>query len=113
MEMDVSLAKNVAATSYDTLPYEVVEATKKSILDTLGVMLAASSLEPSCQAIIDIAREQQGIEESTILIFGGKTTCTTAAFANGSLTHALDYDDSYTVYTLRCQRTFENRHQRQ
>ena len=100
MEMDVALAKNVVGAKYEMLPREIVETTKKSILDTLGVMLAASTLEPACQEMVELAKESGGVEESTIIAFGGKAPSLMAAFANGSLTHALDYDDVHDEFGL-------------
>jgi 2-methylcitrate dehydratase PrpD len=98
--MDVALAKNVVGAKYEMLPREIVETTKKSILDTLGVMLAASTLEPACQEMVELAKESGGVEESTIIAFGGKAPSLMAAFANGSLTHALDYDDVHDEFGL-------------
>ena len=46
----------VAGTRYETLPPEAIDAAKKSILDTLGVILAASGLEPAAHGVIDIVR---------------------------------------------------------
>jgi len=100
MDMGLELAKNVVAAKYEMLPHEIVEITKKSILDTLGVMLAASTLEPACQEMVELAKESGGVEESTIIAFGGKAPCVMAAFANGSLTHALDYDDVHDGFGL-------------
>jgi len=93
VDMDVALARNVVNTSYEKLPPQAVETTKKSILDTLWVMLAASALEPACQDMIDLTKEGGGAEECTIIAFGNKVPCLMAALANGALVHAIDYDD--------------------
>jgi len=65
------LAHYVVNTAYKDLPNEIVEMTKRCILDTLGVTIAASTLDPwqrSCGP-----RQRRGWqEESTILSFGGK-----------------------------------------
>jgi len=100
MDIGQELAKNVVNTKYEALPHEIVETTKKSILDTLGVMLAASTLEPACKEMVELAKENGGTEESTIIAFGGKTSCLLAAFANGALTHDLDYDDVHDEFGL-------------
>jgi 2-methylcitrate dehydratase PrpD len=68
-------------------------AAKKSILDTLGVILAASGTEPAVRAVIDIVKEGGGKPECTILGFGGRAPAMMAALANGALAHCLDYDD--------------------
>lgn len=89
-----AIVRNLINTSYYTLPEEVREATKISILDTLGVMLPPTTLEKSCVSIYELFREAGGREESTLMGFGGKAPSWVAAFINGSLTHAMDYDDT-------------------
>ena len=82
-----------ANTQHDSLPAEAVDAAKKSILDTLGVILAASGMEPAVRGVIDIVRETGGRPECTLLAFGGRAPALLAALANGALAHCLDYDD--------------------
>lgn len=91
------LARNLVKAQYKDLPEGVVKATKRSILDTLGVMLPPTTLEESCIAIYELAKEEGGTEESTLVGFGGKTSCVMAAFVNGSLIHPMDYDDSTDI----------------
>lgn len=88
-----TLARNIVTTCYDDLPLEAVEAAKKSILDTLGVMLPPSTLVKNCISIYELMNEAGGKPESTIIGFGGKAPCWVAAYINGSLTHALDFDN--------------------
>ena len=88
-----SLARNVVNTQYDDLSEEVREATKRSILDTLGVMFPPTTLVNSCVSVYELMSEAGGKEESTIVGFGGKAPCWMAAFINGALTHAIDFDD--------------------
>ena len=87
------LAHHAAGTSYDALPPPAVEAAKKSILDTLGVILAASGTEPAVRGVIDLVRETGGTPESTVLAFGDRVPALMAAFANGAMAHCLDFDD--------------------
>ena len=87
------LAHYVVNTAYEDLPREIVEMTKRCILDTLGVTIAASTLDPMAKEIVDLVKEGGGKEESTILSFGGKVPCWMAAFANGAMGHMVDYDD--------------------
>jgi 2-methylcitrate dehydratase PrpD len=88
-----ALAANLVKTTYDNLPKETVEATKKSILDILGVMLPPTTLVKTCASIYEVVSEAGGKPESTIIGFGGKAPCWEAAFVNGSLCHAIDFDD--------------------
>ena len=86
-------AKFVANARYEDLPEDAIEGAKKTILDTLGVTLAASGMEPAVRALVELLQEGGGNEESTVLGFGGKLPAISAAFANGSMAHCLDFDD--------------------
>ena len=86
-------AENQVKIKYDNIPAGAIEATKKSILDTLGGMLGASGTIPGCRELADLVKESGGREESSILAFGGKVPAWMAAFVNGGMSHGLDYDD--------------------
>ena len=86
-------AHHIAGATYDQLPPAAREAAKKSILDTLGVILAASGMEPGVHGVIDLVREAGGRPESTVLAFGDRVPALWAAFANGAMAHCLDFDD--------------------
>jgi 2-methylcitrate dehydratase PrpD len=90
--IDFTIAQFVVNTDYNGIPQRVIEVAKKSILDTLGVTLAASTLGEGCKEFVKLA-ERWGGRESTILGFGVKTSPPMAAFANGSMAHALDYEE--------------------
>jgi 2-methylcitrate dehydratase PrpD len=92
IDLSQKLAQFAATTRYCDLPAAAVESAKKGILDTLGVSLAASGMEPAVAPIIELVRENGGREEATILGLGERVPATAAAFANGSLAHALDFD---------------------
>jgi 2-methylcitrate dehydratase PrpD len=87
------IANFVAETTYERLSREAVEGAKKTILDTLGVILAAGGMEPAVRGVVEFAREAGGRGESSVLGFGGRVPAVMAAFANGALAHCLDYDD--------------------
>ena len=98
METSHVLAQYIVDARYEDLPAEAIEVTKKSILDTLGVILAASTLgESGVKEIVELAGEGGGREESTILGFGRKVPVLMAALANGAMAHQLDYDDCFDV----------------
>jgi 2-methylcitrate dehydratase PrpD len=94
VELTQAVSRNVVRTLYQNIPLETREATKKSILDTLGVMFPSTTLEKACAILADMVKEWGGPQDSTIVGFGGKAPCLAAAFLNGSLTHAMDYDDT-------------------
>ncbi len=87
------LAEHASALTYEMLPQELVDLTKRCILDTLGVTLGASCLSPKGKDLADYVYEQGGKAESTVLGFGFRAPAGAAVFVNGSLGHMLDYDD--------------------
>jgi len=89
-----AITEHVANACYSDLSTEVIEATKCSILDMLGVMLGATTLGESQRRIHALMSSMGGTPESTLVGFGGKTSALSAAFVNGSLAHALDLDDT-------------------
>lgn len=87
------LADCAARSEFATIPEAAADAAKKSVLDTLGVMLAASGVEPAVGAVLDLVEECGGKPEASVLAFRHKVPAIMAAFANGALAHCLDYDD--------------------
>jgi 2-methylcitrate dehydratase PrpD len=87
------IADHAVSARYEDLPPEAVEGAKKSILDTLGVILAAGGMEPAAQEAARFALEDGGEPESSVIGFGTKLPASAAAFANGAMAHGLDYDD--------------------
>lgn len=87
------LARNTADVRYADIPALAIDAAKRSFLDALGVTLAAGTLGEGCRAFVDLAMSEGGKEESTILGFGAKAPALKAALANGSMAHALDFED--------------------
>ncbi len=85
--------RHVAAATFESIPADAVRSAKFSTLDTLGVILGASGLMDVIPAVVDLAREWGGAEQSTLIGFGGKVPAVNAAFVNGSMGHGLDYDD--------------------
>lgn len=95
MDRDIvhHFAAFAASIRYEDLTVAARDAAKKSVLDTLGVTLAASGLEPAARAVVDIVRENGGAETCTLLGFPGRGPALMAALQNGALSHCLDYDD--------------------
>ena len=82
MNPSLMLARHIADIDYDDIPSHVVDITKKSFLDGLGVILAASSLGEGCKQFVNLAMAEGGKEESTIISFNAKVSACMAAFAN-------------------------------
>ena len=95
MNESSTLARYIRETLYENLPAIVVETTKMSLLDALGVTLAASGQCSECRAFVDLAIESDGKKESTILGFQHQVPAAMAAFSNGSMAHALDFEDAH------------------
>ncbi|RAM37388.1 MmgE/PrpD family protein [Arthrobacter globiformis] len=92
LDLSHHLGEFAAGLRFADLPHDAVDAAKKSLLDTLGVMLGASGMEPSVRPIIELVTDAGGKEEARILGFGGRVPAAAAAFANGTLAHGLDFD---------------------
>jgi 2-methylcitrate dehydratase PrpD len=90
-----ALVRYVAETNFDSLPREVVDETKKFILDTIGVGLAGVR-EPGCREVVDLVKTwSSNPAGSTIIFYKDKVSPPEAAFANSVLMHALDFDDTH------------------
>jgi 2-methylcitrate dehydratase PrpD len=87
------LAARACSLELARLPAEAVRAAKWSLLDALGVSLAATRLGEGCAAFAQLAADSSG----PCVLFGTGTTAPAplAALANGALAHALDFEDSY------------------
>ena len=81
--------------SFEDLPSSVIEIQKKSLLDSIGVMSAATTLESACQPFIDLAAEESGPSVCSMMGTGEQASPVFAAMANGALIHALDYEDGH------------------
>lgn len=86
-------ARLATEASLDAIGADSIERAKQSIMDTLGVIVAASSLTPNIKALADLTFEMGGREEATVLGFGGRVPALNASFVNGALAHCLDFDD--------------------
>ncbi|MBI4319541.1 MAG: MmgE/PrpD family protein [Chloroflexi bacterium] len=78
-------------TSFEDLPEQVVQAAKLAALDTIGISLAALQSEKGRLGLA-MANRFGGPPESGILGTGQRVSCGAAAFANGELANALDWD---------------------
>jgi 2-methylcitrate dehydratase PrpD len=95
MSVTEKLARFVVATGYDSLPEESVIAAKRAVLDTLAVTVAGCQEEAS-KTITGYVRELATVGEAGVVGSGFRSAASEAALANGTLAHALDYDDVST-----------------
>ncbi len=94
------ISEFVVNASYDTLPGPAIVAAKRGVTDLLAVSLAGSC-EPAPEILKQLAAVTTQQEEATIINGAGlKTTAPGAAYINGTMAHALDYDDVIHVGPL-------------
>jgi len=89
-----TLAEFLANTFYDDLSKEIIDQTKKLILDLLGVTIGAFNT-PEAKIAHEVIKKLGGKNESTIIGFGEKTSCEHAAFVNSIMAHTLELDDTH------------------
>lgn len=85
------IARFMVDTSFDDIPKDAVRVAKELLLDCVGAMLGGPSTEPG-RICINYARETGGTPEATVVGGGFRTSAQNAAFANGSLAHALELE---------------------
>jgi len=76
---------------FEDLPKEVLHECKRLLLDSIGCAIGGLITEKG-KISIKVARRLNGNPEASIIGMGGKLACPNAAFANGELINALDYD---------------------
>lgn len=78
---------------------EVSAATRRSIVDTLGVSIAAVN-EPAVGVVASIVFGRGGVPEASVLGFSERVPAVSAALVNGTMAHALDFDDTHLPSVL-------------
>lgn len=92
MGITATLSEFAVETRFADLPAEVVLMAKRAVLDTLGVMLAGVPTDVG-RIVRDYVRSLGARPEVTIIGTQERTAPPLAALANGTVAHALDYDD--------------------
>ena len=92
MDAMYRFAENFVRIRYEDLPPEVVEGTKKQVLDLFGVALAGSGA-PGVRELMEIVTDWGGKGESSIILCKQKVPAPMAAQVNATMGHALDFDD--------------------
>jgi 2-methylcitrate dehydratase PrpD len=72
----------------------VLKAVKTNVLDTLSCALASSSAKAIAE-VSGMVREWGGAPQADMFVFGGKFPAHHAAWINGGMSRARDYDDTY------------------
>ncbi len=96
MDVVFDLVKHIVRTKYEDIPDIAVEAAKREIVDSLATALGGTT-KPGVGELVDMVKEWGGSPQSTIIGYGIKCPAPNAAQVNGTMIHALDYDDGHTV----------------
>src|SRR4030042_6631697 len=86
------LANYVASAKYEDLAAEVVDYTKKAVMDTIAWGLGGRKPREG-DVLIDIVKEMGGKPQATIMGDPTRVSCEQAAQVNRVITNMLDYDD--------------------
>ncbi|HOE18949.1 MAG TPA: MmgE/PrpD family protein [Syntrophorhabdaceae bacterium] len=88
------IAGFIVDAAYEDIPPEAVIIAKQGVLDWLGVAIAGAS-EPVVAIIAQYAKGLAAKEEASGICQGFMTTAELASLINGSMGHALDFDDTF------------------
>jgi len=96
MSIEEDLVSYVSSVGYDDLPPQVIMATKKSIIDVLGVSIAGSGT-PVVENISSAVSEWGGRPESAIFFSGTRVPAHHAVLVNSTMARSLDFDEYHMV----------------
>ncbi len=99
MDASILFARHFLKTGYEDLPADVVEATKKETLDLLGVAIGGST-QPGAKEVLQLVNAWGGREESSVIGSAVKLPAPSAAMANATMAHALDFDDVHEAAVI-------------
>ncbi|MBB5406360.1 2-methylcitrate dehydratase PrpD [Paraburkholderia sp. HC6.4b] len=86
-------AEFVTTTRFEDLPAKAVASTKRSIFDTVGVMLAGGGPGANAQRIVQMLSRWGGTPSGTVIGHDVCLPAPQAAFANAAMAHQYDFDD--------------------
>src|SRR5919108_5268862 len=92
MGVTARLAAFVVDTAFAAIPSQASARAKEAILDGLGCALVGSPT-PIGKLITQYVRERSETARAAVIGSGFKTSAALAALANGTMAHALDFDD--------------------
>jgi len=99
MDLMSLIVKYILTTNFEDIPPEIVDVTKKTVIDTLGVIIAGSSVEGT-KLLMEFVRDFKGMQECTVAVFGDKVPASLAAQVNGAMARAREIDDVSDVRPL-------------
>lgn len=93
--LTATFADYLVRVRYEDLPSDVLAATRRSIFDTLGAMLAGSGPAASPSRMIAGLADWGGKPQSTVIGHPLRLPAPQAAFINGAMAHQYDFDDTH------------------
>lgn len=88
------LAEFVSNLRVEDLPAPVIRGLGRGLFDQIAVIMAAGTLGGASRQVVDWVLSEGG-GGATVLGYGKRATPSGAAFANGALAHALDYEETH------------------
>ena len=92
-DLAYDIAEHLTQTPYAALTQPALETARLDTLDTLGAALAGSSA-PACAEIVDLVAFWGGVQQSQVMVFGGRVPAPLATLANTTMAHARELDDT-------------------
>lgn len=93
------LGRFASTLTADRLPAGALAAVKENVFDTLACAAAGSSA-PGVAEVRGLALEWGGAPQASTLVFGDRIPAHHAAWVNGTMAHARDYDDTHDAAVL-------------
>ncbi len=92
------LVRYVTAASYNDLSAAAIDAAKRALLNILGNCIAGNGTRIGALHVA-MALDMGGREQASIIGHGARVSMPVAAYANGNLAFALDYEDTLQYVT--------------
>ena len=90
------LIDHVLTVRFDALPSAAIDMARHVTLDGLAVMLAGATEPLGVGRIsIEYVKQMGGAPQASVVAGGFKTSMQNAAYANGTMAHALDFDNTW------------------
>jgi 2-methylcitrate dehydratase PrpD len=93
------LARFASNLDVSSLPRPVADAAKMNVMDTLACAAAGSSAA-AVPEVHRLVSEWGGAPQADIWVLGGRVPAHHAAWINGTMAHARDYDDTHDAAVL-------------
>ena len=93
MTRNQQLVDYIAGATTRKFPGEIIDAAKRALVDFLGIAVGAYNDAPVRPVRATVKR--WNASGNARIVLGGQTTPALAALANGTMAHAMDYDDTH------------------